>query len=63
MNAKAAGYTHKISWKEYNDVFDLFVEKSFPTTKDAVNIHLRDLRKRQSATNDDSIVDIKVVEL
>lgn len=37
-------YTHKISWVENHPRYGT-VEKSFPTTKDAVNIHLSRLKK------------------
>lgn len=43
---KKAGYTHTVSYKE--NVRNIgWVEKSFPTTRDAVDIHMRNLRKSE----------------
>lgn len=38
-------YTHRITWTEYNKKMGFVVTKSFPTTLDAVQIHLQRLTK------------------
>ena len=37
------GYTHVISWKEKHKSLGE-VKKSFPTTRDAVNLHIRQMQ-------------------
>lgn len=41
-----AGYTHLVSWDEFNKNLWMFVHKSFPTTADAVNMHQDKLYQR-----------------
>ena len=45
LNHKAAGYTHRISWEEYSDDYRMYLKKSFPTTPDAVQLHLDSLNE------------------
>lgn len=40
---RKSGYTHVISWKEKHKIFGE-VTKSFPTTRCAVNIHIRQMQ-------------------
>lgn len=40
------GYTHLVSWEEWNKNLQMFVEKHFPTTPDAVDIHVNSLKER-----------------
>ncbi len=56
---KAAGYTHRIRWLEYNPLFGIYIEKSFPTTSDAVSLHMESLNKRRSEDDEDNIVGIR----
>jgi len=42
-----ANYTHRISWMEYEECLDMFVQKSFHTVADAVPLHVASLRKRE----------------
>lgn len=45
------GYTHRISWVEYNKILGMYVEKSFRTTSDAIIKHWEILSKRESVKN------------
>ena len=45
---RSAGYTHRISWLEYVDSLEIYVRKSFPTTADAVDLHLTSLNRRKA---------------
>lgn len=57
---KAAGYTHRIRWLEYSELFGIYIEKSFPTTADAVELHLESLEQRRSESEEyDFIVNIE----
>ena len=38
------GYTHRISWKDWSSVCRVLVTKSFPTTEDAVEAHVKTLK-------------------
>lgn len=42
-----ANYTHRISWMEYEQWLDMFVQKSFHTVADAVPLHVASLRRRE----------------
>lgn len=57
LNHKGAGYTHLVRWEEYSTFLNLYVHKSFPTTDDAVQIHMRHLTKRQA--NGDKIRNLR----
>lgn len=39
---RKVGYTHTIKWKEKHPMFGE-VSKSMPTTRDAVNLHIRQM--------------------
>lgn len=41
-----AGYTHLVSWDEFDKEMMSFVHKSFPTTPDAVKMHQDKLYQR-----------------
>ena len=59
---RKAGYTHIISWKEKSDFLDLYVDKSFPTTSDIVQSHLKSLYTQQMKSHKDIIViDMRVL--
>lgn len=58
------GYTHKISWNEYEPMLGMFVAKSFRTTEDAVELHLASLKRREYDTaGDQNIASIKVIKI
>ena len=57
---RKAGYTHIISWKEYHELFGIYVPKSFPTTDDAVDLYINALKGRRE---DDNIIRIKVTRI
>lgn len=57
---RKAGYTHIISWKEYHELFGIYVPKSFPTTDDAVDLHINALKANQK---DDNIINIKATRI
>ncbi len=63
IDHKAAGYTHKIRWLEYSELFGVYLEKSFPTTPDAVELHLAALNKRRSEEEDGMITGIQCILL
>lgn len=56
IGAKKAGYTHKVSWSEYNDWINMYVPRHFYTTDDAVDLHVRTLNKL--VANGKKIIDI-----
>jgi hypothetical protein len=45
-----AGYTHKITWQEKHKQYGT-VTKSFPTTKDAVQWHLSNMKTNPDIIN------------
>lgn len=58
------GYTHRISWNEYESWLDMFVQKSFRTTEDAVKIHVDALKQREYDTaGNQNITNIRVVTI
>ncbi len=42
----SARYTHRITWSEWNEYLKMWVDKSFPTTEDAVPLHVAGLKVR-----------------
>ncbi len=40
------GYTHRITWSEWHKFLRCWVEKTFPTTADAVALHVAGLKVR-----------------
>lgn len=36
LQRKAAGYTHKVEWKEFHEVFGTFIDHMFYTTPDVL---------------------------
>lgn len=38
---------HKISWREYDSVFDLFIEKSIIVSKNVIAEHVKILKYRE----------------
>lgn len=42
---KAAGYTHKVEWKEFHVYFECNVDHCFYTTEDALKAHKANFRK------------------
>lgn len=59
-----ANYTHRISWMEYEDWLDMFVEKSFRTVADAVDLHVSSLRRREyDAAGNQNITRISVEKI
>jgi hypothetical protein len=59
-----SGYTHLIEYNELLEWANIFVQKSFPTTADAVQIHLDSLNaRRYNKHGDEMIVGIKAITL
>ena len=56
-------YTHKITWKEYNDFLGMFVVKSFQTTPDMVDRHVASIKAREYDKNGDQMIAGLKVEL
>ena len=64
LDYKAAGYEFKISWLEWNNLFEMFLEKSFPTVSDALPGWLARLEAhRFTESGDEFIKNIKVEAL
>lgn len=57
------GYTHIISYKKLLEWAAIFVEESFPTTADAVQIHLDRLNAKASKNGVQLIKNIKAISL
>lgn len=45
------GYTHEIRFEKQTELFKLWVKCSFPTTADAVAIHVKGLNKNKTVRN------------
>lgn len=59
-----ANYTHRISWMEYEEWLDMFVEKSFRTVADAVDLHVASLRGREyDSAGNQNITRIRVEKI
>ena len=57
-------YTHRISWMEYEEWLEMFVEKSFRTVADAVDLHVASLRRREyDAAGNQNITRISVEKI
>jgi hypothetical protein len=55
---------HKISWREYDEFFNVFVEKSTVVAADMVEKHVQILKYRQwDNVGNQNIVSIKVQKL
>lgn len=48
---KAAGYTHYVSWEDFHKGLGMNVKRGFPTTADAVKIHLAALLRKKDTLN------------
>jgi len=58
----AAGYTHLVSWDEYDQKMKMFHHKSFPTTPDAVKLHQDKLYQRDGVVRNITVQLLKDIE-
>ena len=53
---KAAGYDFYVSYKEWKNVFGIYLSTGFPTTRDALSAHLVAIKRRDT-------VELEIIEL